>query len=57
MAQLVTKEALDQMATLQKGYIDAKFQAAAPKFTVGYGLSRGWGTQCYTGYLNLQNCH
>lgn len=39
MAQLVTKEALDQMATLQKGYIDAKFQAAAPKFTVGYGLS------------------
>lgn len=44
MTQFVTKEALENMITLQKGYIDSKLLEKQPKFTVGKGLQLVNGT-------------
>ena len=44
MTQLVTKEALEKMITLQKGYMDSKLLEKQPKFTVGKGLQLVNGT-------------
>lgn len=44
MTQFVTKEALEKMITLQKGYMDSKLFEKQPKFTVGKGLQLVNGT-------------
>lgn len=44
MTQFVTKEALEKMITLQKGYMDSKLLEKQPKFTVGKGLQLVNGT-------------
>lgn len=44
MTQFVTKEALQKMITLQKGYMDSKLLEKQPKFTVGKGLQLVNGT-------------
>ena len=44
MTQFVTKEALEKMITLQKGYMDSKLIEKQPKFTVGKGLQLVNGT-------------
>lgn len=44
MTQFVTKEALERMITLQKGYMDSKLLEKQPKFTVGKGLQLVNGT-------------
>lgn len=44
MTQFVTKEALEKMITLQKGYMDSKLFEKQPKFTIGKGLQLVNGT-------------
>lgn len=48
MTQFVTKEALEKMITLQKGYMDSKLLEKQPKFTVGKGLQLVNGTLSVT---------
>lgn len=48
MTTYVTKEALQKMVTLQKGYIDSQLSKKAEKFTVGSGLALTGGVLSVT---------